>query len=767
VPEPTESQAEREKRERRERQEQARRLRELLGTEPEPDQGPSLPPGIAQREALLAVGPSSDSLTEARRDTQRSERQRERTRLAARLAEERRRAAERGRAYDRGVGSGIDYDINTNVTTARANAIPRGTIQGVTLGGSDELFGALRAPFTDLSYAEERDIERNRNREAREAAPEAYDISRAVGSTLPALAIPTARAPSVLGRVAQSGLYGSGFGGAEGFLSAEGDLAQQATRTAQGVGTGFVGGAAGQLLGEGIDAAGRYRRGEAQSPLVMPRARRGPGVTRPQYTPEELDAIRRNPELRVLEDQRQTASREAAAQRVMGTAGAGATRTDLQRAADYPGGLEQLSDDITEFGIVRPEDSTLGIIPPSGDLAQQRARFLAEDAGRSIGAAETRMRPAASGEPLISNVDEMERLTAEARAAARPEPQAVTAPARRARPRAESFADLNTPTPPAGGATPDALAGEVAETQALIRANDPTRVDMGAVAQRLRAEARNLRAGLDPVSVRRAAELEALADTFVDAGRIPYDAPQGTPSARGVLERQREAAQYGERAADANRPYASDQARYIQRQVREEMDNAMRRELSPTEMERHLRDRRAYGTSQAVTRIGDAAESRRLGNRQVPLSDNIQVATAEGILGKARAFVANRIVRGREHAFMAMLGEHRANDLAAQIARRLAESGSPRAAALLDTARRQGSPLMGNLIREYMESSPEAQAEVAREVARIAPEEVHQFAAEDDPTGGFGSPVDAAADPSAEPDEPHQFADEEDPAGGF
>jgi hypothetical protein len=762
VPEPTESQAEREKRERRERQEQARRLRELLGTEPEPDQGPSLPPGIAQREALLAVGPSSDSLTEARRDTQRSERQRERTRLAARLAEERRRAAERGRAYDRGVGSGIGYDINTNVTTARANAIPRGTIQGVTLGGSDELFGALRAPFTDLSYAEERDIERNRNREAREAAPDAYDISRAVGSTLPALAIPTSRAESIGGRVLQSGLYGAGFGGVEGLLSGEGDLSDQVASTARGMGTGFVGGASGQLLGEGIDAVGRARRGEAQSPILPPRARRQ-GVTRPQYTPEQTATIQANPELRVLEDQRRMASSDAAAHRVMGTAGAGATRSDLLAAGDYPGGLEQLADDISEFGLVRPEDSALGgLMPPSAELAQRRARFIAEDAGRAIGGAELRMRPA--GSIPIENPAEMERLTAQARAAARPEPQAATAPARRprARPQPESFEELNTPTPPSWGAPPpDRLAAEVAEVQDIL--NDRRLVDMGAVAERLRGEARALRAALDPLSRRRALELEELADSFAAEGRIPYDAPPGTPSARGVLDAQRDQAGYG----DLSRPYAATQARAVQRQVREEMDAAMRRELSPAEMAQHLRDRRMYGTAQSVGDIAEAARTRRLGGRQVSLTDNIQVAGADGFLQKPVAFVLNRLTRGREHAFLAMLGEARANDLAAQIARRLSAQGSPRAAMMLDAARRQGSPLMGNLIREYVESSPEAAEDVASIMVEIAPAEIHQFAAEDDPTGGFGSPADAAADPSTEPDEPHQFADEEDPAGGF
>lgn len=576
------------------------------------------------------------------------------------------------------------------------DALNQGAVQGVTLGWGDELYGAGRAATGNGGYESSRDQVRRDVAQAQAEHPDAFGAAQVLGSTLPALVIPGSRtvgstAGAIGQRVLQAGAVGAGFGGVQGLGSSQGDVGRQARDTLQGAGYGAAFGAGGQALGEIGDAVGRVTRGE---PAVAPTR------TPTSFTPEEQAAIRQDPRLRALSNRRDEAIAEAASQRVQGTAGAGSTTTDVQRAADYPGGLEGLADDIREFGIVRPEDTTAGIIPPSRDLAQQRARFLVEDAGERIGAAERRMNEAL--------VDELP--------------------------------GLDPPT-------------------------DPALVDLSGTARRLRQQASQLRANLTPQSVARANELEELARRYESAGRVPYGRRQAadldalgefdleqplatsetTTTARRLLDDQRAQAGFGRRAPDASRPWAEEQSRDVQRYLREDMDAAMRRTLTPEEYAAHQLDRRQYGAGSQVRDLGGAADVRRRGNRQVPLSDNIQIAGADGFLNKVKAFVANRLVRGREHAFAAAFNERQARAIARDIAQQLDARGLQPSRALMVAARTPRA--LGLALREHMTSSPEGADDVAEAIQRNAPEVVP----ETDPDLFTGS--DAEGDvPDVDPD---------------
>lgn len=744
---------------------------------------------------------------------------RRREALVAAVERDRRRREARDASYRRApLTEGVAGDLMS--ATDEAEAVQQGTLQGATLGFFDELAGASGSLAGRGEYDALRDEARENERRAATAAPGWYTAGNVLGGALPSLLIPAASAETVIGRMGQSALYGSGYGAIEGLGRGEGDVLDQGRSVLATAGVGALGGAVGQGLAEVPTVARAVREGDASR--IVPRAPRPEReVIEPQYTQGQTEAIRQDPALRALEDRRRTAAREAAAQRVMGTAGAGATRTDLLRAADYPGGLEGLARDIRREGIVSPDDGALGgLIPPSGDVAQQRARFLAEDAGARVGDVEGRVHAAA--EPGLTRMESQRRQVAgdgptsartgqmtpdeiAARDAALARLEAEEAQAIEARsPSPEALADwyreqgLNMPSsapyrrPDVTAPTPRraarhreqqaqqaqqrAVTGQQAvdEVQTAIAQRDAPNVDMGRVAERLQREAARIRTGNTPSAHREADDLEALARQYAQTWEVRLGTPRRgdaglgdldeatdvglgahgpETTARSMLDRQRREAGYGARAADANRPWAEEQARLVQRAIRDEMDAAMTRTLPPEEMAQALADRRSYQTASAVRQIGDAAESRRLGNRQMPLSDNIQVAAAEGLVGKARALIANRLVRGREHAFMAMLQEREANQLAREIVRRLSANGDQARAARVIAASRRGGPALGAALRQLTEEGSEGQHLVAESVAQAAPEVLRQEQADQALMRDLLPADEADAEPTEDDDE--------------
>jgi hypothetical protein len=691
VPERVETAEERRKRERKESQ----RIRQLFAARIEPEAAPRTNAEWSMGTALQAPEAQSNlrdierRQSDATRDARRSE-------LAARVAEEQRRARDRSAAYQRApVTEGLAGDIMG--MSNQFESLASGAVEGVSLGFADEAAGAVQA-MGDDTYEQARDRARQLAAERASRAPGWNTAGRVVGGMLPALAIPAAGAESISGRVLQSGMYGAGLGAVQGLGSSEGDALTQLRDTAEGAGYGFAGGATGQAIGELGEAGRRFFAGEAQDALLpsgVPSNARRLVVDR---APDEAERIRQDPELRRMEDTRQQTAREAARHRLRALA-PGSTSGDINKALDgYPGGAEQLVDDLREFGVIDSGDRFLGVIPEAADQAQQRARFLRQDAGRVIGEAEQRV--AASG-------------------------------------------------------SPDAL------------------VDMGPVAQRLRHQASVNRTGNTPLSDRMAGDLEDLAARYEASGRVPILAPETTPSARSMMSAQDDIARYGEQAVDATRPYATEQARVARRAIRGEMDEAMQRVLPPEEFAPARLARRQDTAAIAIDDLGQAGMGRATGNRQLTITDTIAgAAGGPGTLDQLGAIIQNRFIRGREQAFMAQLGEARADRLAREISARLSAQGNQRAASALDIARRRGSPVMGVLIREYMESSPTGAQDVANAIAGgtgaqnpgLARERELQLADPNDPTAGLGGEDVPAADV---PVEELELVDPDDPAGGF
>lgn len=266
-------------------------------------------------------------------------------------------------------------------------------------------------------------------------------------------------------------------------------------------------------------------------------------------------------------------------------------------------------------------------------------------------------------------------------------------------------------------------------------ANDPNAtVDLARTAQQLRERARVVRTQLTPTHQAQAAELEALAQRLEAAGEVPYAGPRDAVSARRQLDAQDELARWGGSAADATRPYAQEQAREVRGVIRNDMDEALRRALPADEAERAIQTRRQSAAAQTMNDLAAAGRGRATSNRQVSLTDTIGMSGATPFsLQQVGALIQNRLIRGREHAFMAMVGESRANALANQIARRLADAGDTRAATLLSAAARRADSarLIGPMIREAMERSPQGAQIVAEEVQRVAPDVARRIQAED------------------------------------
>lgn len=130
----------------------------------------------------------------------------------------------------------------------RLEALGRGALQGVTLGFSDEIAGAIGSLFSDKSYTDIRDEARAAN-EAAKAAHGGFYLGGeigggAVGSLIPGLGV--AKGASVAAAAGKAALLGgaSGLGSSNADLT-KGDFASAALDAAKGA-------AAGAVIGGGV-----------------------------------------------------------------------------------------------------------------------------------------------------------------------------------------------------------------------------------------------------------------------------------------------------------------------------------------------------------------------------------------------------------------------------------------------------------------------------------------------------------------------------------
>jgi len=275
-------------------------------------------------------------------------------------AARRRQARERESTYDRiqrerGLLARMDAE-------GSLDAAQQGAVQGMTLGFADEMYGAGRAAISPDTYRGARDTVRRDVDRAQRENPTAFGVGNVTGAALPALLMPASGAQTVGGRVLQSGLTGAGFGGVQGAGTSTAEDVEGLERDiARGTGYGFVGGAGGQLVGEGISAL---------TSAVRPRA---PGAPEPggDFTPEQQAAIDANPRVRDMAGQRARIERRAANQRVAASLPDESSDSLRGLIDDYEGGARGMARDLDESGIA-PRRTR-----PSVEQVQQRAESAA------------------------------------------------------------------------------------------------------------------------------------------------------------------------------------------------------------------------------------------------------------------------------------------------------------------------------------------------------------------------------------------------------
>jgi hypothetical protein len=705
--------------------------------------------GEIPREWLLASGGETREQMIARTDraADRARRQREQE-----AAYERNRDA----AYDRSLLDGLQADN-------RVNAVGEGVIQGLTLGFGDEI-GAAGRVLTGAAddYESERDRLRGNLELAQREAPTAYGVAEFAGSMVPAMAVPgAAPGASLTRRVLTSTLTGAGFGGASGVGHSNADTWQEVAR--EGGRDALIGGALGGGVELGMEGGRRLLHRLGPAPEGMPT----PGG---DFTPEQWAEARRRMDAgdpSIFDDmtRREGIEEEAAIRRIRSTAD-DAAMTDVRRAGDHPGAYRELARRLDETGI-----SPRGSVWESraGD-AQTRAARIEDQAGRQIGRVTQQMDDAARSpgvdERLLSNTDdEIEAFTAQGRAerdARRALEEQATAAAPRGRQRQRPVRERpERPVDPGYEPTSadEARAAVIEGTDpALVRyasADDPSRgfyggtvtvlddtgraraVPGGNAVDTLRADADAMRRAATTPEQRAAAE--RMAELADDLERV---APERYSQAQARLRALDEEAGYGSRYPNAATvtPDRIERARNARQAVRADMDLAVERTLGVDALRDLEAARARFGTARTVADLGDRGTMRAAGNRQITPSETLMGAASMSREGPwyarawdaAKGVIATRFLRSNEHALGAAWREAQGDALARDIVRRLnaTPETAPMARALAE-AQRRGPRAFGIALVVLGERSPEVQA-VASEVMQ---------AAEEDPTGGIGAPL--------------------------
>lgn len=137
-------------------------------------------------------------------------------------------------------------------------SVARGGLQGVTMGFSDEIGGALKAAFKSGGtfgerYRKERDAIREANDRARKSSPIAYGVGDILGGLVPTVATAGAGAAAEAGTVARAALSGAAQGAASGVGYSDeqgvGGILKDAAKGA------VIGGATGALAGKATSSA--------------------------------------------------------------------------------------------------------------------------------------------------------------------------------------------------------------------------------------------------------------------------------------------------------------------------------------------------------------------------------------------------------------------------------------------------------------------------------------------------------------------------------
>lgn len=138
-----------------------------------------------------------------------------------------------------------------------ASDIVQLTADGATFGFGDKAVAAVRSPFTGKSYEDELAVQRGLTAGARNRAGSAGIAAEVTGS----LAVPVKTGATLSGRFGTSALTGAkGLGARTGLMAAEGagygaaSAAGHDQDIATGAGIGALGGAGGNLVGEGVSA---------------------------------------------------------------------------------------------------------------------------------------------------------------------------------------------------------------------------------------------------------------------------------------------------------------------------------------------------------------------------------------------------------------------------------------------------------------------------------------------------------------------------------
>lgn len=149
-----------------------------------------------------------------------------------------------------------------------------GAVDSALFGYADEIGGAARAPFTDRSYADERDALRGEMDAAREQEPGAFTAGGIGASLLTAPLMPAAGAGAATraGRIAGAAATGFGYGALQGAGHSEGDVGSERflDDTLEG---GAIGGVTGGVIQGGGEAIGAGARAlAARAPRLQARA---------------------------------------------------------------------------------------------------------------------------------------------------------------------------------------------------------------------------------------------------------------------------------------------------------------------------------------------------------------------------------------------------------------------------------------------------------------------------------------------------------------
>lgn len=391
MPDVAESPQDREKRLQREAA-----IREMLAGSGEP--GPVSPAGEAVGRMFGATPtPPADTrpewlraYAEAPLAPIEAEQAAERERAQRGIDAARRARLAREAAYDRGLQQGINHDVAENADEPMA--FLSGARSGLTFNLDDE----INAMLSDQPYHQARAAYGAERRADQAAAPGWATAGELVGSLPYAALTPVgaaSRVPGALGvaermhaagRAALPIAAASGFGRSEGSLVPTGDdqtigdylrgAGTVAADTVREGASGYVLGAGGQLIGEGV---GRLAQGVASE------LRPGSAGTQRRFAGDlqEDDVIRDR--INLLEE-------EAAARRLREASGGRALLTNLREMDDVPGGVRQVADELRDQGVVAPR-GTMFQSPPD---AISRARVAQREVGQRIGDVNARVQQA-------------------------------------------------------------------------------------------------------------------------------------------------------------------------------------------------------------------------------------------------------------------------------------------------------------------------------------------------------------------------------------